>query len=348
MQKPINKAARDAFHRGEATFNTLSKKKLDQCRAQFEKAVELEPNYARALAELSYANVHTATAGWHSATESTQALAKAEAYGKLAVHLDPDDYDTHWSLGFYYINSGKPGDFAKGIKEFETALALFEKTTDRIDRKPGLLAEMGEALVFDGRPKDGLKLLDRAINLVPDWYRWNYAFALYCDKQYKQAVRALDAMYRKPGHPRYLYDCWLTRAAAYAQLGKKKKAKDAVAQFLKTKMAKRGIGWTIEDELKRTPFRNNKAGRALRDHWIEGLRKAGLPSKSAAKSSAAKTRVAKSGAAKAGPTKRAAAKKSGAAKGSAAKGGPAKRTAAKRKPSRPKPAKRRAAAKKPA
>lgn len=304
MRKPIKKAARDAFHRGEANFNTLSKKNLDRCRAQFEKAVQLEPDYARALAELSYANVHTATAGWHSEVEATEALAKAEAYGQLAVRLDPDDYDTHWSLGYYYINSGKPGDFAKGIKEFETALALFEKTTDRIDRKPGLLAEMGEALVFDGRPKDGLKLLDRAINLVPDWYRWNYAFALYCDKQYKQAIGALDQMYRKPGHPRYLYDCWLTRAAAYAQLGKKKKAKDAVEKFLKTKMARRGTDWTIADELKRTPFRPNKAGQELRDHWIDGLHKAGLPQGGSVKSGSAKVVSAKKKPAKRAPAKK--------------------------------------------
>lgn len=303
MRKPIKKAARNAFHQGEATFNTLSKKELDRCRGHFEKAVKLEPDYARALAELSYANVHTATAGWHSDVEATEALAKAEAYGKLAVHLDPEDYDTHWSLAYYYINSGKPGDFAKGMKEFETALELFENDTDRIDRKPGLLAEMGEALVFDGRPKDGLELIDRAINVVPDWYRWNFAFALYCDKQYKQAITALDQMYRKPGHPRYLYDCLLTRAAACAQLGKKKKARDAVEKFLRIKKARRGTGWTIEDELKRTPFRPNKAGRALRDHWIEGLREAGLPLGGSARSASAKVPTAKKKPAKRAPAK---------------------------------------------
>jgi tetratricopeptide (TPR) repeat protein len=277
MRRPIKKEAHQAFLLGEATFNTLSKKTLDQSRACFEKAVELEPDYARAMAELSYVYVHTATAGWHSDKEAIEALAKAEVYGKLAVRLDPDDYDTHWSLGYYYINSGKRGDFQRGIKEFEKALDLFMNGTDRIDRKPGLLAEMGEALVFDGRPDEGIDLIEWAINLVPDWYRWNHGFALYCNKQYKEAIDALDKMYRKPGHPRYLYDSLLTQAAAYAQLGNGRKAKQAVTEFLKIKRAKKRMSWTIADELKRTPFKPTKAGLALRDHWIDGLRKAGLP-----------------------------------------------------------------------
>lgn len=277
MPRSVNKKAHEAFLMGEMTFTTLSKKGLDDSRAYFEQALALEPGYARAMAELSYAYVHTATAGWHDAQEAVEALAKAEVYSKLAVHLDPDDYDTHWSRGFYYINSGKKGDFKKGIETFQKAKDLFENSTDRIDRKPGLLAEMGEALVYDGHPSQGIKLIERAINLVPDWYRWNISFACYCDQQYQRAIDELDSMFRKPGDPRYVYDSLLTRAAAYAQLGESKKAKKAVRDFLRTKKAKHGKPWTVQDELKRTPFKGDKKGRALRDHWIAGLRKAGLP-----------------------------------------------------------------------
>ena len=277
MRRPINKKAHEAYLLGEATFNTLTKKSLDQCRAHFEKAVALEPDYARAMAELSYAYVHTATAGWHSDKEAVEALAKAKVYGELAVKLDPDDYDTHWSLAFYYLNSGEDGDFEKGIKQFDKALDLFKNATDRIDRKPGLLAEMGEALVYDGRPKEGIELLDQAIDLVPDWYRWNRAFALYCDEKYQEAIDELDRMFRKPGHERYLYDSLLTRAAAYARLGKKKKAKEAVDTFLKIKKQKKRVSWSVADELKRTPFGPSKKSAVLKEHWIEGLIAAGLP-----------------------------------------------------------------------
>lgn len=277
MRRPSNKKAHQAFLLGEATFNTLSKKTLEQSRSHFEKALALEPDYARAMAELSYAYVHTATAGWHSEKEAIEALAKAKVYAELAVKLDPDDYDTHWALGYYYLNSGDDGDFQKGIKSFEKALDLFETGTDRIDRKPGLIAEMGEALVYDGRPKEGIALLERAINLVPDWYRWNHAFALFCDKQYQEAIDELDRMYRKPGDPTYLYDSLLTRAAACAMLGKKKKAKQAVETFLKIKHDKKRESWSIADELKRTPFGPSKKSEALKDHWINALKEAGLP-----------------------------------------------------------------------
>jgi len=277
MSKRVNRKAHEAFIKGEATFTTLSKEGLDDSRTYFEEAISLEPGYARAMAELSYAYVHTATAGWHTPQEAVEALAKAEVYSKLAVQLDPEDYDTHWARGFYYMNSGKKGDFRKGIRAFEKAKDLFENCTDLIDRKPGLLAEMGEALVYDGRPREGIELIDRAISLVPDWYRWNMAFACYCDKQYQRAIDELDKMYRKLGDPRYLYDSFLTRAAAHAQLGQSKQARKAVKDFRRIKKANSGKDWTIQDELKRTPFRDDKNGYALRDHWIEGLRQAGLP-----------------------------------------------------------------------
>ena len=78
MSRPVNKKAHQAFLLGESTFNTLSKKTLDESRSHFERAVELAPDYARAMAELSYVYVHTATAGWHSDQEAIEALAKAD------------------------------------------------------------------------------------------------------------------------------------------------------------------------------------------------------------------------------------------------------------------------------
>lgn len=308
MPSNLNREALEAFINGQNSFFALSKRSLEESRSHFERAVRLDPGNARALAELSYVNTHIAIDNWHGPEEAREALGKAEAYARLAVAADPDDYDTHWALGYYLVNSGKPGDHAKGLKEFETARELFDNWTDRLTRKPDLLAEMGEVLVYAGEVKKGIEMIEGAVTRVPDWYRWNLAFAYYCNKQYDNAIAELDRMYRKPGDPRFLYDSLLTRSAAEAQKGSPKRARSLIQQFLELKEANRsgpaakgkgkgkaksgkaakarttkakqdkgGPAWTIAEELRRMPFKNDKRGRALRDHWIEGLRKAGLP-----------------------------------------------------------------------
>lgn len=295
MQANDKRKALKAFISGQNSFSALSKKGLETSRGHFEKAVALDPGNARALAELSYVNTHIAIDSWHGAEEAAEALGKAEAYARLAVALDPDDYDTHWALGYYLVNSNKPGDYKKGIEAFETARALFDDWTDRLDRKPDLLAEMGEVLVYAGEIKKGIEMIEGAVTRVPDWYRWNLAFAYYCDKRYKDAIAELDRMYRKPGDPRFLFDSLLTRAASEAQSGGGNKGRPHIAKFLELKEKSRsgdggGKGkkkgkpkkgskpaWTITDEMRRMPFKNDTRGRALRNHWIEGLKKAGLP-----------------------------------------------------------------------
>lgn len=294
-----SREALEAFISGQNSFSALSKKSLEESRAHFERAVQLDPANARALAELSYVNTHIAIDSWHGPEEAAEALGKAEAYARLAVALDPDDYDTHWALGYYLLNSGKKGDYAKGLASFEKARELFDNWTDRLERKPDLLAEMGEMLVYSGQVKKGVAMLEGAVNRVPDWYRWNLAFAYYCSRQYKDALAELDKMYRKPGDPRFLFDSLLTRAASEAQAGSLRSAKSHIAKFLelkaesrlgppakgkgkskskpKAKSAKGGPAWTIAEEMRRMPFKADKRGRELRDHWIEGLRKAGLP-----------------------------------------------------------------------
>lgn len=279
MTRPKNDHAHQAHLRGEAAFSSLSREALEESRGSFEEALEHEPDYARAMTELAYVHVHIAADGFHSAEEAAESLQKAETYAKKAVELAPGDYSTQWGLAFYYINSGKDGDFARGLETFEKAKHLFDNHTDHIERKSGLLAEMGEALVFGGDTQRGCELICEAIYKVPDWYRWNYGFALYCAKDYKKAIEELDKMYRKPGDPNFLVDSLLSRAASLAQLGRKEEAQQDIQSFQANSQRRDHLkrDWTIADELKRTPFADTDAGRALRDHWIEGLRLAGLP-----------------------------------------------------------------------
>jgi tetratricopeptide (TPR) repeat protein len=266
MRRPSsNQDAVRLFLEAEDAFTTISAEQWGRCRESFERAVELDGDFARALGELSYALIHGVAAGFCDKKESEAVMERAMKLAERAVELDADDYANRWNLAFALMSRKR---FDEAVDEYGKALRLFETATDRIDRKPGLLAEMGEALVFAGRPREGMAMIERAITRVPDWYRWNMGFACYCAREYARAIDELGRMYRKPGDPRYVIDVQLLAAACHAQLGADAEAERALDLFRAAKP-----DWTIKQELLRTPFRNA----ADEAHWIEGLRKAGLP-----------------------------------------------------------------------
>ena len=136
-----------------------------------------------------------------------------------------------------------------------------------LDRKHGLLAEIAEAYIYDGRPLDAIKLLKRALR-TPDWYRWNLGWAYYNAHDYDAALAELENIKSKPGDTEHVYDVQLMIAACYAQKGNDTMAKSNIGMFRKH----RGSNFKVDTASKRTVFRSTRD----QDHWFDGLRKAGL------------------------------------------------------------------------
>jgi tetratricopeptide (TPR) repeat protein len=198
-----SEVAYEAFLEGKYGFNLSSREALAESRRSFERAVELDPGFGRALSALSYAFVQEWLQGW--APEGT--LERAGRLAERATVLAPADYFTHWHLAFYLLAARR---FDAAMAETETALALNPDSQD-------LLVEMAEALICAGRLEDGVRLIERA-RRTADLDRWEAAWrrcmvARGAPNGFDEALAVLNGLHRKPGDPRCLIDFQLLTAA---------------------------------------------------------------------------------------------------------------------------------------
>jgi adenylate cyclase len=242
--------ANDYYLQGKAVLgdpNKLTADGNDEARGLFEKAIELDPKFAPAYAELAYVHVREYQEGW--------TLKVAEALAKKALDMSHDDearFDSHWNLGSVYWNQG---EFDKSIVEYQAADRLKPNNAD-------LVADWGEALIYAGDSGEAINKLKQAFQQNPDtpyWYWWNLGRANYMLKQYQEAIDAIAKITDPPN------DVRLITAASQAQRG------DPAAARTMAEFSKNDPEFSIAEAAKRY-FRNDTD----RQHWLDGLRKAGL------------------------------------------------------------------------
>jgi tetratricopeptide (TPR) repeat protein len=279
MKGSDNPAAFNAYLEGERLFSVTSEAQMAEARQRFEMAISLDPDFARAWGYLSYATVRSVLVGWLDRAE----LRHAEHCAKMAVHLGPDDYTNHWDLAFVYQNTER---LDEAVEQYETARRLYDHYTDKLERKPGLLAEMAVAYVQAGEHKKAIELGEKA-QLIPHWYRWNTGYAYYMAKDYDKAIQQFELMdfgKNRLANLYYVPEMELFIAAAYAMRAKGQKGKGAASD-------KRKTGEAMERFKRATKTRPFGKGRLTRSdvelrrcfkkksdqaHWLEGLRQAGL------------------------------------------------------------------------
>ena len=248
--------AYDYYLRGIGVRDDPNKFTVDgnsELRQLFEKAIEIDPSFSRAYAELAYSYVREYQEGWTENPDAT--LKKAEELAKKALDLN-DDFDGHWNLAIVYWNQG---EFDRSFIEYDTARKLNPNN-------PDLAADMAEALIYAGEPDKAITQIREAMlhnPEVPYWYEWNLARAYYMAKRYREAIDAAGRITDPPN------DVLLITAASKAQLGDLDAARAEMAQF-----SKNDPEWSIAKAAERY-FRRDSD----RQHWLDGLRKAGLKEK---------------------------------------------------------------------
>jgi tetratricopeptide (TPR) repeat protein len=260
----ISQKAFDLYLEGQKLFSIIERPRLEAAAEKFREAARESPLFARAWGHLAYCLAQIAVAGHAtSRAEATALLDEAEKHAEHAVFLDKTDYANRWDLAFIHLNQLKA---PQALVEYNEALDLYDRYTDKLDRRHDLLVEMAEAYVYDGNTKRAFELLDRAIR-IPDWYRWIRAWAHFNARDYESAINEINAMHKKPGDPDYVPDIQLLLAVCYAYAGKPKEASEAL-----TRLRQGRSGWTLALELARNPFTNA----ADQKHWEDGMKKAGF------------------------------------------------------------------------
>ena len=271
MRRPTdNLDAYDSYMRGGYMWLLHSladetRQTLSEARRWLEAARALDPGYARSWAWLSLTYVQE----WRQSWAGRTAMETAGKFARQALKIDPDDYQIRWILAYYLLNSRQ---FDLALSEYETAMSLNRNEAN-------LLAEYAEALVYVGEHGRGLDATQQAIRMNPhssEWYRADVAWELYLMRDYEHALSELSRI----ANPNA--DAGLILAACHGQIAclhdvehddnaaatSRQAAKVALRQTRGPRPQ-----WTIAKERQKSPFKKETD----LEHWLDGLRKAGLP-----------------------------------------------------------------------
>ena len=230
-----------------------------ECSYRYQK-FEAEPYFARA-AELdpAFAQAH---AWWAIALgvrylhdERKETLDAALASARRALALDENDARSHHAMAYVAL---RRCEYDLAGHHHARALALNPNDAE-------LAAQRANWLMHVGRLDEALATLDASLErdpFPPIWYWDVRGYVLYHLKRYVEAIAAFRSVQAEP--------FWIAGmlAAAHAQAGQPEDASRELARYL---AARPGV--TLANVGDRIIY----ADRQLRDHWLEGLRKAGLP-----------------------------------------------------------------------
>ena len=222
----------------------------------FDKAIALDPGYARAYAVLAWVHLNDYRYLWSEDPQRSYALAYAMA--RKSVELDDTDDWSHWALGVVHLYR----------REYGQAEIAYRRAIEINPNYADLLAHTGLFLTFAGKPEEAIDQIKTAMRLNPHygaWYSSELGFAQYLAGQYEPAAMSLtEAIDRNQGSP------WdhLRLAATYARLGRLDQARDEVNLFLEMNPE-----FSISEIQRDLPFKNPTD----LEVYLEGLRIAGFP-----------------------------------------------------------------------
>ena len=251
---PQNLEAFDYYLLGMESKHTLTKEGFFKAEELFHKAIELDPQLARAYVGLAETYALMIDSGVTPSISDT--LEKLMGAAQKAASLDPSDGQSQLVLGVAYAYRGEP----------EKAAASFAQAEELAPNDADLLVISGWILPFLGDPGRAVELSERALRLnphYPDWYipalRLVYFFAGNFEKSFEFAKQVKEP---------FAFDyAFLAMDAAY--LGKDTEAKSATANALRL-----DPGWNAEGWI------SSQGGFAREQEanlFARGAQKAGLP-----------------------------------------------------------------------
>jgi tetratricopeptide (TPR) repeat protein len=249
---PTSLAAYECVLRGYA-LPVGDSETATEARRLFQRAIELDPAYARAYGLLA----HTYANEWfRDMSGSDSALERAFELAAKAAALGENDPNCQGMLALVHNYR----------HSYELAEFYGLKALDLNRNNPALVANLGQIYVFSGKPLEGLEYLKEAKSMDPffnpSWY-WAYVgIGRFVVRQYEEAI----ACFTRASSTPYWLQTYLS--ACCAQAGKHNEARQHALEVVRQVPE-----FSLNRFATKEPFRLSKD----RQHLLDGLHMAGLP-----------------------------------------------------------------------
>ncbi|MDX2307276.1 MAG: hypothetical protein NW216_03455 [Hyphomicrobium sp.] len=250
---PSSLTAFDTYLLGIEAKHKVTKESLFEAERLFRRALELDPQLARAHVALVDTQFYLIDLGLAPSVE--EAVSKLIHSAEMAATLDPNDGKAHASLGLANLYKGNA----------EQAAAEFDRAESLAPSDADTLLCIAWSLPLLGQSDRGARLADRALVLNPhhpDWYNQGLSFAYFFGGQFDKAIK-YRLLVKEPLALDYAF-----LAMSYAYLGREPNAQSAAQ-----KVAGLDPAWNAERYLSEGGGYPDKEA----ELFVDGARKAGLP-----------------------------------------------------------------------
>ena len=245
--------AYDCFLRGRELHHASTKEANAEGIQLLEKAVESDPSFAQAWSWLACVLGQAFLRDY--LPDKPKILERVMEALDRAHKLDEEDSECHRMWCEVYLIQ----------RQFDEAQYQNDRALELNQNDPKIMVQRGYLLVYLGRPLEGIKWIDRALELDPlhpENYYANLGIALHCARQYRDAIK----VFKRVPHLQEAHHAYL--AACHAQLGETRQAEEHASKVLALN----------------PDFTIKRLGRALRykhesdaKRFLDDLREAGLP-----------------------------------------------------------------------
>jgi adenylate cyclase len=248
-------AAYEYVLRAREFFSHTTRDSNDEAQEMFQRAIDLDPSYAAAYAELGLSLIERVASGWTEFVADD--LGHAETLGQKALSLDPASTTAHRLLAEVHMARGR----------FDLALGQTDRALEINPSDAESFVTRGSILVWAGRAAEALPWLEGALRL--DRANARAAFQLgnayYFLGRYRESVEAMDrGLAGNLGRNTQLTGRSVL-AASYAQLDRRQDADRERAAVMR-----------MAPFLSTERFAGQFGTQTARDHMLEGLKKAGF------------------------------------------------------------------------
>ena len=225
-------------------------------QALLEKAISIDPNYGQALGLLAASHMFGAHMGWIAMAD---ALPLGERVALAAIRADSEDPWAHYALGSVYLFT----------RSFDDLLAEFELATRLNPSFAPARGLHGVVLSYCGRWEEGDLAARQALRLSPrDPFAAVYcgvaAYAQFVGRNYEEAIRMSRESLRQRSD---FVGAHRVLVAAAGMTGQAPVAEAALRELHRAQ-PNVSLDWIAKE----IPFKLDSD----RDHYLEGLRRAGL------------------------------------------------------------------------